>query len=448
MTTSEREPTSYVEMFHGAEDKPFDRWTTFTIRDAFDDPLGSFDFETRPGENEFERYYETLQKGDMVLIKVNGHIQQLGLIQTKTTTFSRDGGGVIRLQGNWPISILYDSCVDPNFTIDTITDTRAVGLVQRIANEYGLFVTAEDRWDSTVNVMTGKALGGDVQDLVKVEELKVGQANPHQNEKAYTYLARLITRLGAVLRQQYDGYLILSRPHYKQPVAYNVALPPSGNDADTDLFMDNLTITDSNNEQYGTIIVRGESSDKKGQKRTSEPEVAMCVEGKVVMQPVVDKAYEKAAPGVPPPQVEVLDDEFNTFIGNPHHQLYQAGNVQLTYYYGEIPGVFAPFRFKPLYIKDKSARDVQQAKNLAMLMFGLRAPRAFNITGTVPGFVSASGRVWTIDTICNVQIPQIGLNEDMWVLERTLKLDRNGGQTTDLKLLPKGWFMIGEAPSG
>lgn len=446
--TAEQEETSIVEMFHGAEDKPFTRWTSFTIRDAFDDPLGSFDFETCPGENEFERYYETLQKGDMVIIKVNGHVQQIGLIQTKQTTFSRDGGSTIRLRGNWPISILYDSGIDADWSIDMAIDTSAYFIISNIGDQFGLTALAEDQHDRCIDVMTGKPIYGGVKDTVNVEEIKLAQANPQQNEKAYAYIARLITRLGLVLRQRYDGFIIATKPHYEQASIYNAALPPAGVDVETDLFMDGLTISDSNDDQYSMIIVRGEASDKKGQKHTGTPNAAIVIPSDPTIvtlspQDVATQAYAALKGALPAPQVEILDDQFGTFTGS-QHQLYRAGNVQIV---GDVPGCLAPFRFKPLYLKDKSARDAKQAKNVAMLAYGLRAPKAFNISGTVAGLVSASGRVWTIDTICNVQIPQIGLNEDMWLMERTFKLNRSGGQTTDLKLLPKGWFMVGEVGS-
>jgi prophage tail gpP-like protein len=61
--------------------------------------------------------------------------------------------------------------------------------------------------------------------------------------------------------------------------------------------------------------------------------------------------------------------------------------------------------------------------------------------------VSATGAVWSIDTIARVYCEAFDIDEDMWILQRELMQDRSGGQRTRLKLIPKGALVLGEIPT-
>jgi prophage tail gpP-like protein len=77
---------------------------------------------------------------------------------------------------------------------------------------------------------------------------------------------------------------------------------------------------------------------------------------------------------------------------------------------------------------------------------GLRAEKAFYVQGEVDGMVSATGRLWQVDTMVHVVIEAEGLDEDMWVAEVRRTADAQGGQRTHLRLLPKGALVLGDIP--
>jgi hypothetical protein len=104
---------------------------------------------------------------------------------------------------------------------------------------------------------------------------------------------------------------------------------------------------------------------------------------------------------------------------------------------------------KPRYLHDKSARDVPRAKNAATLALGLPAKDAFIIRGEVYGMRAKTGAYWASDTIARVRIsvPMVrgkSLDMPMWVLGRTSKMDRDGGQRTTLDMIPLGAMRLGD----
>jgi prophage tail gpP-like protein len=109
-----------------------------------------------------------------------------------------------------------------------------------------------------------------------------------------------------------------------------------------------------------------------------------------------------------------------------------------------------PFRatqfinYKPCFFRDENSKDGRQAKDTAFYILGSRAERAFQVRVSVPSLVSSNGIPWTVDTICRVYLPVLGIDEEMWISERTMSQDVNGGQRTELVLLPKGYVVIGE----
>ena len=102
--------------------------------------------------------------------------------------------------------------------------------------------------------------------------------------------------------------------------------------------------------------------------------------------------------------------------------------------------------YKPKTVKDKHSRDVKQCRNAALLLAGSHASKAYVITGKVDGWLSRYGYIWTAGTMVRVVLPpeQEGIDEPMYLLERTLHMDSKGGQTADLTFIPKGALILGE----
>jgi prophage tail gpP-like protein len=301
-----------------------------------------------------------------------------------------------------PLVTTYEGCIDPDFSFSTDNDTPVTSVVLDALSSYG-FDRIQGDSAASVNVTTGKPIGKTGRrSRVNVDALKTQDAKAHDGERGYNFVSRLVTRLGVQLKMDVSsdnlGALLLQAPDYDQEIAYTLVHDPLNTSriAGTRFFGD-ITIEDTNDDQYSECMVRGVSADKGGATSTSEP------------------------------IARVTAAEMNP--ARPNYFSFAAA-------------------YKPLFIKDKNARDVVQATSVAKLALGLRGAKAFSISGEVDGIISHTGRVWTTGTMARVVIPDEQIDEPMFVFERVLMQDRDAGQRTKIRLIPKNAYQIGDMPEG
>lgn len=372
-----------------------DSWLSFSLRDTYTDPLGSLEFVTAPPRSDIVEYRERLQKGELVTVLANDVNQGTFLINTVRTLISPEGGVVFQVMCETPLATPQEGSVDPKLAFSSQTDASLGDIILQALEPYGfdqIFANSE----TNVSALTGRALSPGGGGRVNQDRLKTSEAQAQENERAYQFCARLLSRRGVALRMAVDGSLLLSVPNYDQEVAYSLV-----QDLDMshrgDRFFGAIEIVDTNKEQYSECRVRGLSLDRRGRTRGQQP-VAVVTSKEL----------------------------------NPTRPAYRSG-------IGTV--------YKRLDILDKDARDVEQCRSVAKYALGSRARNAFTVRGQVDGFVSTTGRIWQVDTLAHVFIEAAGIDEDMWILERILEQDVNGGQSTRLTLIPKGALVLGDDPS-
>lgn len=375
-------------------------WTSFRIRETYSDPVGEFSFVAQPSRDRIQFYRERLRKGQLVACTVNEVPQFVGLINTNRETISAEGGVTIEASGGNPLLTPYagaavDSTTDYSreLVFHSESDVPATAFVLRVMGPYGFpAVVADDR--ANVDVITGRAISGKAP-TTPVEALKHKDAQAQPGESAYALCARVLTRLGVMLRLSWDGQLMITRPDYEQQASYRLVQDFDGR-TPGDRFYGDIEIIDTNEGQFSECAVRGQKVDVSSQTATARP-VA------VVKSTDVNAAR-------PPYSSDIAV-------------------------------------YKPRIVIDKSARDNDRTKSVGKLALGLAAKDAFTVSGTVDGFVAQTGAIWSIDTAARVFIAG-RIDEDMWILSRTLMQDVNEGQRTQVTLIPKGALVFGDLPSG
>jgi hypothetical protein len=369
-----------------------DSWLSFSLRDTYTDPLGSLEFVTAPPRAKIAEYRERLRKGELVTVLANDVNQGTFLITTVRTLISPEGGVVYQIGCESPLTTSQEGSVDPKLSFASQTDAPLHDVILRALGPYGFDRIVVDS-AANVSALTGRALSGGSGGRVNQDRLKTSEAQAQENEKAYQFCARLLSRRGVALRMAVDGTLLLTVPNYDQEIAYTLIQDLDGSRLG-DRFFGAIEVTDTNKEQYSECRVRGLSLDRRGRTRGQQP-VAVVTSADL----------------------------------NPTRPAY-SGGTGATY--------------KRLEILDKDARDVEQCRSVAKHALGYRARNAFTVKGTADGFVSSTGRIWQVDTMAHVFIEAAGLDEDMWVLERVLEQDVGGGQLTRLTLIPKGALVLGD----
>jgi prophage tail gpP-like protein len=386
-----------VVSLHTEDGTKFFTWTSFSMRDTYTDPLSDLDFEVKPPGPDVKRYRTLLAKGEAVTIRINDIPQGTFIIQTLQTRLDRQGAVTLSVKCQTPLVTLVQGSVNPDLSFRGQTDVPVSKVILDAFAPYtppvgDFWAIAEDQ-TAHVDAITGKRRDGKKQPL-DVETLKHQEAHAQDGESAYNFAARIFMRLGVLLRMAADGTLNVGSPDYDQAPLYTIAQTVKRVVSGADRTIGEIDIVDTNDQQYSSCTVRGQGGDKRGQTRSARPEAII-----------------------------------------------QASN-QFTNRVTYKSSTAAPF--KPLILMDKRSRDAERCTNRAIRALGSRGKDAFSITVTVDGVISSTGVPWQVDTVARVIIEAIGLDEPMWILERTMMLSRDGGQSTRIKLIPLGALVLGD----
>lgn len=381
-------------VLHFGDGETIEAWNGLSLKESFTDPLSALTFEAAPPRPFYADYRRRLAKGELVTLFINNVNQGTFLIQTADRTVSKAGGCAIKVACNTVLVTPYQGHVNPDLALKYTNDTSIEEAILAAMRPYG-FTSIEVDEAATAQAKAGVKIVSRKTKKTTLGDLKHNRAAAQENETAYQFCSRIVTRLGAVLRVSPTGVLQICVPDYEQaPVATVVQTFGKTYPREVDPFIGDVHIHDSNDNQFSECTIRGQQQ--------------------------LDTTQTQR------PVARILDSEVH-----PLRACYSSTAAN----------------FKPKILRDKSARDLQRAKNSATLELGARAVDAFWVDGEVDGFVAGSGAIWTIDTMVSTIIEAEDLNEDMYLVERTMVQDHQGGQRTRLRLLPKGALVLGELPS-
>lgn len=365
-------------------------FTTFSAHDTFNEPLPHFEFMATPPKEQADQYAALLQKGEFVTLKINDASQGGFLIQTIETIISATGGKTFHVDGISPLVTPYQGSVDPDIAqVHSATDIPVADFIVQVMAPYGFSVVVTDT-RASVNSLTGVEVKGR-KPATDASKLKHQDAQAQDGETAYQCCAKVFSHLGVCLRMAVEGTLLVGAPDYTQaPIAAVVQGTGIG-----DRFIGDVKIVDSNDGQFSAVVVRGN--------RVVDPDSGVT-----------------ARP---------------------------ASTIAASDVLGSTRAVYrsTPAAYKPKNYRDKQARDDARCTSKAKEILGRTSHKAFQVKGTVGGFVSQTGAVWTVDTVVSVKVDAYGLNENMWVLSRSFHLDVHGAKT-DLVLIPLGSLLLGDIP--
>lgn len=369
-----------------------DSWTSFSLRETFTDPVGDLGFETIPTRATLATTQQLLVKGRLVLVYVNGALQGVYVISSVNRTLTRQQGVVYQVTAKTMLHAAYEASVNPRLTFSAQTDVPVADLILQVMAPFG-FSAVIGNSNASVFAMSGKPVSGRGTG-VPVPALKHQDCQAQEGETAYAFCARILNRLAVVMRQSYDGKLLLTSPDYTQAPLYALAQSFNGRYSPGADVMLSVSDVSTNDGQFSEVRVRGTRAEKQAVQTVAEPDVTVTA--------------------------SVL----------PTRSAYSSS--------------FQPS--KPRIIKDKTARDIPRSRNIGTLAISLPAVNAYKLTCEVAGLVSATGAVWSVDTVAQVTCEAFGIDEPMWILQRELVQDRQGGQRTKLELVPVGALVLGELP--
>jgi prophage tail gpP-like protein len=371
-------------------------WLKLEHTEQFSNPVDTLDFVCAPPRDQVEEYRNRLAPNSIVSFRVNGYPQAACYIVRCEQVSDPDSGTIFSVSAKSVINLLYESTVPYETEVKALAaDKPILDLVASICEPFGLGEVFAEKDDAVIKSKTGKAPAGIKATAANLVKYK--NAVPQPNETCYAFLNRILSRLGLILRcGAVGGELYLTRPHYEQQWLYAFKQGPDG-PAGWETFEGAVRVTRDSSNQYSFVECTGVSDDSKAATSADRPKF---------------KAESAAINGARPP--------------------FKAGKY---------------ITHKPCYYRDTSCQTKQQAKGTALLVMGERAEQAFGVEGTVANIVSVDGVPFTVDTIAHIYLPLHGIDEEMWLASRTISVDADGGASTRLRFIPKGYYAIGELPS-
>jgi len=281
------------------------------------------------------------------------------------------GGTFVEVTGRDVLSPVVDSHVNPRMAIRKTMSLE--DLAQALfLDEFNLPIAIFLDPDPPRAKAMGKAVSTKPKKGKHKTKDPLKEVRPHDNEGAFQYFIRFAHRVGYHAWADPDGSgIIIAAPTYDQQPAYQLVRRVS-------------TTTGqgaANNIEKGTLL-----SDN-----TSVP-TDVYVRGKST------KAGEKAK-----------------YLGYAHRD-------------GPI--------FKPFYLGDDESDSKEHCDTVARFTLSKALKSSFVYTCTVRGLSDpSSGRVYTVDSVVDLDDEVCGVKGLMWVEGRTLRKSRSG-TFTDLRLIP------------
>lgn len=422
----------------------FSTWDDASIRENYTDPLGDYSFTVTPPRARIPEYDDALSKGSIIKFYLDTALQATVIITTKRTTIGEQGV-TFQIQCKTLLCTPYEGNVNPDSVKVYTADTTVSEVIAEVMLVYGFSEPLRIEGAHDVSLKTGKPVATwNSAPTWQVSELKHKEAQPQPGETVYGYCSRICSRVGAILHINADGVLVLSRPIYNQPASYSLI---GGAVAEgSDMMLNGITITDTNDDQFAEVVLLGEAPDVRGQKRTNRPSRLVCTPELEIIE-VEDEEDEEDDP----PPVAVIPMKRKSYRAwlSDHPD---SADVP----FRDTPGWlfhqtraryrgFGQAGYKPKIIVDKRTRDQDTAWRMAVLAMSSRASNAYQIRCSVDGAKAASGAIWAVNTMASVSIPVLNINEDMWVLEKQLSMSRNNAQVTNLTLIPKNALLLDAA---
>lgn len=372
-------------------------FTSVNLRRTYTDPLDHLVLETAPSveDGTYAVYKQKLGKGEKITLFINDVLQGDYLVCTSDRSISKGKGPRIKATCKNLLCTTHEGGVDPDISISPSGDMPISVFLLKVFGPYGFSGVADNAFANT-SIQSGKPLKPTAASAYDVlGTLKAGEATAHDGESAYKFASRLVNRLGFAIHLTADNKILIDRPDYTQDtIATVVALSRGTAYPLADYMHGEIEVHETNDGQYSQIEVRGQPTEQ-----------------------TLSSGAATARPAT----------------------IFQA--IGLISKLCAYRSTWAPY--KPFWLKDKSSGSNAHTANICCLEMGMRAKDAFKVKGSVNGWVSATGAIWTPGTMVRLVHELEEIDEPFFVLEADRSLDEHGEQVK-LDLIPAGALLLGK----
>lgn len=389
-----------------------------------------------------------LRPGTKVQFVVNDNVQTTGFVDGAEVDYTGGGSGGVkaRIHGRDAMAPLVDAHVDPLFVFSeglTLGDVFA-----KLCTPYGFTTFATTDADRSIVTGSSKkstakvsAAGGLAIDYAKtytsptattqasttipttyveydptapkyLKSFPVTQAKPHHGEGVFSYLSRLSKRFKLwPWAGPLGDKVIVAASDFTQPASYSVTTRLGA----ASYLSAKLSV--DRKDQPDVIVATGYGGggawSKTKLKVAAVNELTAVDSGGVIHADVQAILTQHPGCKVLPVRKELIDYGAN----------WKSRNVI------------------PLFVEDNEAKTIGQLEGFVQNTLAQLQARAMTLHMRFPGH-SRNGRVWAVNTICDVDDDVLDVHGRWWVREVTHSRSR-AGTFTDVVMIPSGLMEIG-----
>lgn len=351
-----------------------------------------FEFTVLPSSNDSTLRDLELQPVELLL---NGASQVKGRIDK--TTIGNDGSAVT-CEGRDYMADLVESNVDPKFIVkESMTLGQAI---LQAAEPCGILSVLADDEIGLQNIRTGVHIHR--KKRKRKTTIPLQDYQPRPGEGTYEYINRLAARHGTTVQPTSERtVLVLNAPDYTQEPTYTIHVTANQRAGASNNVISATAVRDYSRFPTYTLA-RGKQAGRADEKPTA-----------------AQKTFDMLT------VAENFSPEMRRILTSAK----VARGRQL-------PGkatLSAPQLYRLLYIDDKDARNEDQLEFAALRAVAERLKDTLEYRVTLKGHVDpSSGAIWSVNTMVHVVDEIRGIDEPLWIAERTLRFDPSSGATTEI----------------
>ena len=378
----------------------------WSIESKYTTSTDGFSFTLSDSNRDNLRYLE-LQPVELL---VDGKSQLLGRIDR---TEIGDSGSSIKCAGRDYLADAVECNVDPTIKVKDGDTINTVFL--SVLSTIGIDTFFDDDDIGMRDVRSG----------IHVKAKKSGKSyansvlkeyKPKAGEGQYEFLNRLIARFGATIQPgPTRNSVVVGSPKYDQEPSYKLYRSADTTNSIANNIVSSSAVRDlSSFPTYTLFNGQATQNDSQGTPLTQNNDTFTFISGFM---------------GADSELVRILADAIISGRRLPDS--------------GEDIGLGQLYRL--LYFKDDNARTQDQLNAAVSRAFAERFKDTLQYTVKLKGHIDpVSGAIWSIDTIVHVEDQICGLNEPLWISERTLSYSEGEGPMTSLTCYRPGSFQFGK----
>lgn len=343
-----------------------------------------------------------------VRLTVAGRQQLLGRIDGHEGT--GETGSALRVFGRDYLADFVDSTIDPTYQVKAGQDIGSV--ILDVLKPWGITTVLGQNLNR--NILTGKApFQAAPRDLkqVRLEDFK-----PEPNLGVREFLDKVVARQSLTLQPAGTrDSIVCDRPNYDQAALYAITNPGG-----------NLVRPARARRDYsGTPTVTIATG------RTGSSDPGRQSPGGRTEYPTFDKSGPSRIGNVPEAQRAITSDDGVSVV---RERRFDPKARQTTVFGYDFPV------YKPLFHRDRDCRNQQQLDAVVRRLIAEKLRDTLTYPFAVRGHVDpASGALWSVDTIVRVSDDIEDVDENLWIVERTLYNDGSGPMTEGVAIRPDAY---------